>query len=757
VRNYNFASSQYVSAFGNLPLADVTQLRVDAVNYIKDFDSTTWYANPIDSILKGENQVGVEGEVFVTTVDAFNEVNGMQVLSPPTIVDSVIQHMKQYKYEGDLHALKAKIRVIEQKLLTDRAAELVGNQALDFKKQDGVTEIEESIEANKVERELNDQLLRDEEAGQVAILRNPALIGCVSNFSNFLDLFRKTLRNIELGVPVVVLSRSNTSQHCFRWADMLISMLNDAGVDNGLVSFASCTIEEQRRIMKACPDSPLYLTGSRPVSKAIKELLPKTFSSTGGPNTMVAAELTDEVKQAIRWSTMIENSGQCTAMRHLVVSDCEDDLVPQMFTGKDVEVITCPSDSLSKSGFAGLYKGWGDTFTTNDLSYKIIDGVKVPIAYRHGTEYPHGIEEHWRRVFLDVTKDPKLGRSEDNKEFASGLSKWLVAEQPITLAINGDNARKGHPLTNNLFEQTAQVVYSVGADGNNVTPCLTCQARPQDGEIFGEFPPRRELGDFTRFPVIVPSSTPGYNTEYRTDFLAKVGASGNRCAHEGNAVESVRNLLGYLESAAVKGYCTLLAEYILDACAPQNNPRNGFGKRTALWGLQKPPRVERAGVRRPSFLVRVNRGCTMDDVAAYLVPFLLTNAGKELFVSFQKGVDTEKMMKNLKAVCHATSIHDAVVQTDAEFYAAAKDSDAWQILSISSGGKSSSDEAVKSLQAPFSFREQDMKESGPSGLPLVGHFASLLFPLGHIKSSMSNDTKFVSNLKESDKWLRTYK
>jgi hypothetical protein len=421
-----------------------------------------------------------------------------------------------------------------------------------------------------------------------------------------------------------------------------------------------------------------------------------------------------------------------------------------------VDVINCPSDSLSKSGFAGLYKGWGDAFTTNDLSYKVIDGVKVPIAYRHGTKYPHGIEEHWRRVFLDVTKDPKLGRSEEKKEFASGLSKWLVAEQPITLAINGDDASKGHPLTNNLFEQTAQVVYSVGADGNNLTPCLTCQARPQDGEIFGEFPPRRELGDFTRFPVIVPSSTPGYNTEYRTDFLVKVGASGNRCAHEGNAVESVRNLLGYVESAAVKGYCTLLAEYILDACAPKNNPRNGFGKRTALWGLQKPPRVERDGVRRPSFFVRVNRGCTMDDVAAYLVPFLLTNAGKELFVSFQKGADTEKMMKNLKAACHATSIHDAVEQTDAEFYAAAKDSDAWQILSISSGGKSSS-EAVKSLQAPFSFREQDMKESGPSGLPLVGHFASLLFPLGHIKSSMSNDTKFVSNLKESDKWLRTYK
>ena len=59
-----------------------------------------------------------------------------------------------------------------------------------------------------------------------------------------------------------------------------------------------------------------------------------------------------EVQQAVRWSVAIENSGQCTAMRHLVAPQCTTESVDAMLSEEqgaadvDVPMINSSADSL---------------------------------------------------------------------------------------------------------------------------------------------------------------------------------------------------------------------------------------------------------------------------------------------------------------------------------------------------------------------------------------------------------------------------
>lgn len=715
---YNFCTSGYISAFGSYPVLDGVELRKRSIKKLAALEASlpsVWGDDdPIRTMINGK-AVGDSDDEVVDSLDAFWQVNGRMIHGSAATVDKIIAHLKSYVPPRDV---RREMREIEAKLLSTYAADLVANQAADFRKQDGVTELEESIEANYIERQLNDMLLADEKLGRVSIGREAAFIACVSNFSNFLDLFRKVIRNLELGVPCVVLSRADTGQHMYRWFQMLNVEMGKMNVCQGLLTYASCDRKGKQRIMAACQESPLYITCSREVAIAIKAQMDKTCSSTGGPNTMVATELTPGVQQAARWSLGIENSGQCTAMRHLVAPNMTLGSVDKMLAPMAADTIKKPGDSLQKGGFAGMYfgdkGGWGESFDEEVASgYTNHTLSKVKAAYRVGTgeELPYGIEEHWRRLYLDVTS-PATTDEMLSDAFVTDLSHWLVTEQPITLAINGDSAEDGYPLVTRIFEQTGLLVYSVGEAGDDTPAALTAQARPQDGEIFGEIPPRRQLTQYTRFPTVVPSSTPSYNSEYTHEYL-------HEQADAGLGALDISKVVSQVESKAVRGYLRILADYLLDACGPKNNLtlNSPSQVRTALWGLQRPP------MNSTRSIIRVDDGVSFDDIASVVLPFWCTNSRSQLLVSCSPAA------KNTANAVAALGGVDVEIETSHDFESSPAFKAAWNVIRPDAG-------------------------SSEEYFPMSGQAMSLLFCLGHIKSTKLGNEHFVKTFAASRKWLR---
>jgi hypothetical protein len=217
-RSFHFGSPAYHAAFLPAVEVDPGPIRSAAVQAVAAQRSRPrqWFDEPVTSLLRG---AALTGGTRFETADAFGRVNGAQLLASEAEMQSIIEHAQQCV--GSPRDLRSAVRRAEATMLSDHAGALVANQALDFGKQDGVTEIEEAHQANAVEQRLNDLLWRSETAGQLRVPRRVVMVPCVSNFSHFLDMCRKVCRNLELGVPVVVLSRSHTAQYPFRWAQLL--------------------------------------------------------------------------------------------------------------------------------------------------------------------------------------------------------------------------------------------------------------------------------------------------------------------------------------------------------------------------------------------------------------------------------------------------------------------------------------------------------------------------------------------------------
>lgn len=697
-RNYNFASQQYQKCFGNLPNPNVTSLREKALGYLdKEFNPRLWYDHPVATIINGEK---LTNGTPSSTLDAFSSPNGTVLHSNPTETAQLLSHISTYRSTSN--DLRAPIRRIENKLLSEYPGFLIGNQLMDFYKQDGVTEIEESIMANEVERRMNDALLDDVGGGRVTLGKGTAaFVGCVSNFSNFLDLCRKVLRNLECGVPIVVLGRGNTTQHSYRWTELLVELLKEEGVDPGMVTYASCELEDVKKLLKEAEESPMYVTCGRELARVIKEGHNKTVSSTGGPNTLVCTEVTQEIKEAVSLSATIESSGQCTALRHAVLPQTDENFIKSMFSN----VSQLPKDqvveSLRAGQFAGIIK------STDGQAPDIPDYARHPshdVWYRISPQLPpDAIDENWRKVVVDVTTTLDV----------PSLSRWLVRNQPISLAINAKRTEEW-PLVKELFEKTSLVVYTVGSPHQN--PALTCQARPQEGEVFGEFPPRRELSLHTTFPVVVPSSTPAYDAQYDDSYLSTLSSidDGTQLVEE---VSYVADAIKRVACPKTRGYAVLLANYLADAT--KGGAKRAKGARTTLWGWQRPPLDGSVTVMR---CANGSGGC-WDGLLPRLMPFLVTNARGQVEVSLpvSEGVVWEELKR-----CGVT----IVVEDDEAF-------------------RKRTDENYEAYYNVVEVTGDEVME-----FPMVGQFVSLFLPMGHIKSTMADDSEFWEYFEQSEKWLK---
>jgi len=126
-------------------------LKQKVVEKLHNFDLKAWSDEPIVTTIGGET-LAHNNDVHADTVDAFNNVNGRQRLAPREVVDKVLKHMAEFR--APTCDLRAPLRKIEHEFFdihSDLAAFLVANQAMDFHKQDGITEIEETNEAFVVE------------------------------------------------------------------------------------------------------------------------------------------------------------------------------------------------------------------------------------------------------------------------------------------------------------------------------------------------------------------------------------------------------------------------------------------------------------------------------------------------------------------------------------------------------------------------------------------------------------------------------
>ncbi len=168
----------------------------------------------------------------------------------------------------------------------------------------------------------------------------------------------------------------------------------------------------------------------------------------------------------------------------------------------------------------------------------------------------------------------------------------------------------------------------------------------------------------------------------------------------------------------------VLAEYLLDACKEPG--KVGFGARTTLFGLQRCP-VEYSGGTDEAFTKTVLL-CdgNLDALLLYTLPFVMTNAAAQ--VQIEPPAKLKKSGEKKAQLEKVLALDIACVERD--------EVDPAAVFNVVTG-----DALFETAGGTLDFM-------------LAQQFISRLFPLGHIKSTASNDAAFLEAFRASPKWLR---
>lgn len=108
----------------------------------------------------------------------------------------------------------------------------------------------------------------------------------------------------------------------------------------------------------------------------------------------------------------------------------------------------------------------------------------------------------------------------------------------------------------------------------------------------------------------------------------------------------------------------------------------------------------------------------------------MTNARHQLVVSVAPGDNAGELAQAIQDACKDNSVM-VVLEDDAQYQKASDKDSVWNVVEL-----------------------PDATLGDSTKMPMVSAFVSLLFPMGHVKSTKGNDEHFVNVFRNSAKWLR---